>query len=288
MKFAILLTTYNGAKHLRAQLDSLIDQTVELDIFVSDDQSTDGTLSILKEYAKRFSNLEIVEHDIKFGGAAKNFYFLIRNLTLTNYDYVAFSDQDDIWLPDKLAFSAYEIADHCADGFSADCIAFWEEEKSKRKIVKKSYPQTKYDYWFESPGPGCTQVFTVNSFEIFQTFVRKNWNAIQDIDYHDWLVYAFYRHSQLNWLISPIPKVLYRQHETNQMGAHFGLKQAWKRLMLIRQYWYRNQVNTIYKMCTNSDTNLVKLSFMLKNAVRLRRTWRSSILIAALYVFGVL
>ena len=60
MKVAILLATYNGEKYLRAQLDSLYAQSYrDWKLYVNDDGSTDGTLTILQEYAQSYGNIDL-------------------------------------------------------------------------------------------------------------------------------------------------------------------------------------------------------------------------------------
>jgi rhamnosyltransferase len=288
VKFVVLLATFNGGRYIRTQIDSLISQTVNVDIFVSDDQSTDDTMSILQEYERNLSNFKIIDHDQKFGCAAKNFYYLINNVVLETYDYVAFCDQDDIWAHEKLSFSVHQMQIYSADGYSSDCIAFWEGKNNKKKLIKKSYGQTKFDHWFESPGPGCTQVFTAKTFKKFQKFIRKHWSLVQEIDYHDWLVYAFYRHNNLIWVISDKPLLFYRQHLSNQMGANSGVTQIFKRLKLIQKRWYRLQINTIYLLCSGSEANFFNVTFMLRNFLQLRRNKFYSILIFFLFMIRVL
>lgn len=97
-KISIAIASYNGAKFLREQLDSLYNQTVLPDeIVVSDDCSKDGTAEILEEY-HRTKGLKYVvnEHNLGFN---KNFENALKN---TIGEYILICDQDDIWLPNKV------------------------------------------------------------------------------------------------------------------------------------------------------------------------------------------
>lgn len=97
----ILLATYNGEKYIAAQLDSLLAQTEsDFRILVSDDGSSDRTMNILRDYQNRTDKIRILESGRKGRGAAQNFMFLMRHSTA---DYVMFCDQDDCWLPYKVA-----------------------------------------------------------------------------------------------------------------------------------------------------------------------------------------
>lgn len=98
---SIAIATYNGAKYLREQLDSIYAQDLLPDeVVVSDDGSTDETLTILEEYHQKYGLLYSVndgEH-----GVNHNFY---RAISLCTKDIIAICDQDDIWLPNKISVS---------------------------------------------------------------------------------------------------------------------------------------------------------------------------------------
>jgi hypothetical protein len=99
VKVSIVLATYNGEKYLREQLDSLLSQSHKnIEILVGDDQSTDGTISIVKEYQKNHPFIHLYQHEHNLG-CDKNFEFLC---TKAQGDYIAFSDQDDLWHQDKI------------------------------------------------------------------------------------------------------------------------------------------------------------------------------------------
>lgn len=98
-KVAVLLSTYNGEKYLKEQLDSLINQTYSnIDIYIRDDGSTDNTVKIIKEYQKNNSNIYLDEG--KNSGFIKSFFELLKNNS--NADIYSYCDQDDIWEKDKI------------------------------------------------------------------------------------------------------------------------------------------------------------------------------------------
>lgn len=102
MKAAVLMSTYNGARFIREQLDSILDQTgeFELDLWVRDDGSTDGTKDILNDYESRGLLRWYTGENL---GPAQSFLDLVRR-TL-GYDWYAFADQDDFWMPEKLSWA---------------------------------------------------------------------------------------------------------------------------------------------------------------------------------------
>jgi glycosyltransferase involved in cell wall biosynthesis len=98
-KISIVMASYNGEKYIQQQLDSLCHQTYRhFKLIISDDQSTDNTLSIIKKYQHKL-NIQIIENK-KNRGYNKNFE---RALRLVDTEYIALCDQDDIWHKDKLS-----------------------------------------------------------------------------------------------------------------------------------------------------------------------------------------
>lgn len=96
---SIAMATYNGEKYLREQIDSILNQTVPPnEIVICDDCSSDNTWAILEEYATKDNRFKIYKNNPNLG-FVKNFE---KALSLTTGDYIALSDQDDVWLPDHL------------------------------------------------------------------------------------------------------------------------------------------------------------------------------------------
>ena len=96
---SVALCTYNGEKFLLEQLESILAQTYKnLEIIIVDDCSTDGTTEIIKAYAEKDKRIKLFQNEVNLG-FNKNFE---KALGLTSGDYIAISDQDDIWLPQKL------------------------------------------------------------------------------------------------------------------------------------------------------------------------------------------
>ena len=108
-KVSVVMCTYNGAKFIREQLDSIISQTYPIyELIIQDDCSTDETVAIIREYMEKYSfiKLQVNNHNI---GLNHNFKSATMKAT---GDYVAFSDQDDIWFPEKLGKQILAIGNH--------------------------------------------------------------------------------------------------------------------------------------------------------------------------------
>ncbi len=286
-KILVLMATYNGKEYIEEQIMTIIGQRdVDVEILISDDCSTDNTLEVINNL---FDNrINVLNNRKRFGSAALNFFNLIQKCNTQSFDYIAFSDQDDIWFNDKLISAIHKLETSSYDGFSSDVIAYWPKI-NKKKLITKSFSQKKYDHWFEGPGPGCTQVFTIKSFEKFKDFIIKNKDNLTSIDYHDWLVYSFYKHNELKWIISNEPKMLYRQHEKNVLGENYTIGAKWQRLKLIMNNWYKNQIIKNYELITKKSFNqFIKSEKLIFKPFSLRRRKLHSLFLWFLIFVGVL
>ncbi|MBE0491155.1 MAG: glycosyltransferase [Sulfurospirillum sp.] len=251
-KTAVLLASYNGVKYIKEQVDSILNQKeVVVTIFVSDDLSTDGTIEYLRDIYKNEKRLVYLEANHKFGGAAKNCYRLIRDVNFSDFDYVSLADQDDIWYEDKLLRAIKTIEEKQIDAYSSNVLAFWED--GKEMILQKAQSQTKYDHLFEAAGPGCTYVLSQKLANDVKRFMLKNWEQINQVDLHDWLIYAYSRENRYKWYIDEKPSMRYRQHISNQVGANDGFSAKIKRLKLVFSSWYRDETSKIIKVLALED-----------------------------------
>ncbi|WP_114752160.1 glycosyltransferase family 2 protein [Pleomorphovibrio marinus] len=106
---SIALCTYNGQNHLTEQLDSLVNQTyTQVEIIVVDDQSNDNTVKIVEQYQKKHPHIHLTVNPENLG-YQKNFE---KAFALCKGEYICPSDQDDIWMPNKVALMVEEIGDH--------------------------------------------------------------------------------------------------------------------------------------------------------------------------------
>lgn len=102
-KVLIMLSTFNGGKFLREQLDSLYGQKgVEIHLLVRDDGSKDATMSILHDHKTRLGKMTVIQGENL--GAGGSFLALISEAVkkFQDFDYYAFCDQDDVWFPHKI------------------------------------------------------------------------------------------------------------------------------------------------------------------------------------------
>jgi len=133
---SVVMATYNGEKYLSEQLDSILGQTyAPFEIIIQDDGSTDGTVDIAKEYVQKygFIKLYVNEHNLGFN---QNFKSVAMKAT---GDYVAISDQDDIWFPEKIEKQVQAIGDH--DICCSPCLKGNTLESSQLYKYKFSFEQ---------------------------------------------------------------------------------------------------------------------------------------------------
>ena len=295
-KFAVLLAAKNGERWIYDQIHSILNQKdIELHLYINIDDSEDNTEKIIRDIKSTRDNITFFSENKTFGSAAKSFYYLLEKIPLRQYDYLCFSDQDDIWHEAKLITAYNKIKDGNYLGYSSSVTAFWED--GKKIIINKSQPQKKWDYLFESAGPGCTYVMSNALVSQFLEFLNTYRTEILDIDIHDWTIYAFSRARGLNWLIDENNSlVAYRQHSNNTLGANLGVRAATKRIEQIRKGIYSRKVLRITAITQpelvpemiNTKKNRLKKFFIMKNFYNLRRRKKDSFLIMLFSIMNIL
>jgi rhamnosyltransferase len=259
----VLLATHNGARWLDEQLDTIFGQEgVDVRILALDDASTDSTRELLARRAADDERLTVLPSSSPAGGAAPNFYRLLRALDVENAGLVAFADQDDVWMPDKLARHAALIAAG-ADGVSSNVTAF--SENGPRSLIKKDYPQREFDYLLEGPGPGCTFLMSNRLVAVARRLLDEPASPASQAGFHDWLLYVIARALGWRWEIDAYPSLDYRQHGSNAMGANVGAASASRRLGLIASRWHRREAELLTRVALEvaDDSRRASLEKML-------------------------
>jgi rhamnosyltransferase len=248
----VLLATHNGARWLDEQLDTILaQQGVDVRVLALDDASTDGTPELLARRADDDARITVLPSQGASGGAAPNFYRLIRALDLDAAGLVAFADQDDVWMLDKLARHA-AIIEAGADGVSSNVTAFSAD--GPRSLIKKDYPQREFDYLLEGPGPGCTFLMSNRLVAIARELLDSPTSDASKADFHDWLLYVLCRSLGWRWEIDAYPSLDYRQHGSNAMGANVGAASARRRLALIGNRWHRSEAALLTRVALEVAT----------------------------------
>lgn len=213
-KIDILMATYNGEKYLAEQLDSIINQTYHnWNLLIRDDSSTDRTLEIIQDYQKKDNRIKLLKDNKGNLGIVKNFEELLKN---SESEFIMFSDQDDIWIENKLDMYLKMIEKIKNKGFMihSDAILF---DKNKSNILKDTFISKK------AINKGLENVFFnyfVQGATILISKEIKNFILPfpKEVYLHDRYIHLI---SELFFERIFVNKALiyYRQHGDNQIGA---------------------------------------------------------------------
>lgn len=276
-RVAVLLAAHWPGPELEQQLQTILGQLgVDVRLYVGHDTgqasktSTAGAEGSAHEIALRqrlaLPSVRLV-YDEAIGCAAQNFFRLIRSVDFSRYDWVALSDQDDLWHPDKLQRAIQVLtAQPEAQGYSANVSTFRGHPDHSAhhphpalgadsgsaelaNTIVKSQPQRCYDHFFEAAGPGCTYVISRRLALALQAWlVEQPDDRLSMVRRHDWLIYAWARTHGYGWQIDPRVVLDYRQHGRNVVGAHLGWSASMARLQQVRQGWFRSQALAVAQL----------------------------------------
>jgi len=283
-KCVVLLATYNGENFLAEQLDSIYAQEHVCTLVVArDDGSTDNTVKILERYEG--SHGLILLRDTSDGGsAAKNFRHIVLAANVEDAAVVFFSDQDDIWLPDKM-YTALKKVEEGADLYSCSLIPF-DLERGEMRILKEKINPVRFDHLFQGLSAGCTYALSPRFFSIVKSTFLDPWYGTSGFS-HDWLIYTLVRANDMLFHHDPIPRVLYRQHSSNVQGAAAGFDGFLYRLKNINAGWYFEQMvkNKSFFHSTSPEAIIIDavsardMGLLLRNLRNLRRSFTESVVL---------
>lgn len=213
-KIVVLLSTYNGEEYLAEQLDSILKQKTshQVDIWVRDDGSTDGTVEILKAYERKYPSVFRVFYEENIG-YIKSFFELIRKAT--GYDYYALSDQDDIWLDDKIE-TAIVQCEACAEErpllYGSSSFLVNEQLEVMGETQKNLRGITWDNLLIQNIFPGHAQVFNDALCQRLKADIDCSKIYVHDF----WITYMAMLYGRV--IFDNQSHTLYRQHDTNTVG----------------------------------------------------------------------
>lgn len=221
----VLLATYNGASYLAEQLDSLLAQThQDFRLLVSDDGSSDATLAILEQYRPRFGErLVVLEHPRRGQGVVCNFANLM-NASLRDgvASWIAFADQDDVWLPEKIELCLGSMVQlEAGDGASQPCLVHSDLTvvDAGLGVICNSFAR----YQRMDPQQ-CTPLSLLSVNQVTGCTMMVNRALLEvalpmpaEVIMHDWWCALVSGSGRRHFLAEPL--ILYRQHGANQVGA---------------------------------------------------------------------
>ena len=227
-KVLVIMSTYNGEKFLKEQIDSILAQSdVDVTLHVFDDCSKDKTQEIVKEYEKKHKNVVLHVNEKN-----KNFTYNFIDGLFTfkdeqGYNYYAFADQDDFWVNNKLISAIKKIQEvgKCTM-YSANLkIVNQKLEYAGNNMMDANYKNKHYDVVCKNIVTGCTIVFD-NDFKNLATEKYP-----ENIYLHDYWLALIANYTQgAHFVYDACPDyILYRQHGNNMIGENKNLAKKLKK-----------------------------------------------------------
>ena len=213
IKVQVIMSTYNGEKYIKKQLDSILTQDMPLSLHIRDDGSTDKTIDIIQDYRLYHDNISLTKGSNI--GVVKSFFELFGEVP-DDVDYVALADQDDVWFPDKIsrAVKALSAKDndipllYCAEQTLIDAE---DNELQVNMMTVRKRPGFG-NAVVENIATGCTCVFNRSMLRLLKDY-QPEYTIM-----HDWWIYMLA--SSLGEVIyDERPCMYYRQHGHNTMGS---------------------------------------------------------------------
>jgi glycosyltransferase involved in cell wall biosynthesis len=205
---SIVMATYNGENYLHEQVDSLLAQSYpSLEFIFVDDASSDGSQAILQHYASQDARIRLVANPVNQGLLAT----FERGIREAKGGLIALSDQDDVWMPEKISLLASAIGSNSliyADSALTDAAGAVTGNFSDRNQLG-DYPSALH-YVFGTKAMGHAMLFKREIIDIALPF--------PDYVGHDYIL--GFAAAALNGVsYFPATLVNYRQHSSNTMGA---------------------------------------------------------------------
>lgn len=230
----ILMGLWNGAPHLQQQLDSLAAQTHEnWRLVVSDDGSTDAGPAILDRFAAGRPAGQVLRVAGPRDGVARNYLSMIRALP-QEPGWLAFADQDDIWLPDRLARGLAALAalpDPAAPALHCGrTLVFGDDPAITRISAPRPRPPGFRNALVQNIAAGNTILLNPAAARLLRAVAQ----VTRDVVVHDWWAYQIVSGAEGGRILhDDRPCLLYRQHRGNLIGANDSLVSNALRLRML-------------------------------------------------------
>lgn len=227
---SVVMCTYNGAKYLKEQIDSILQQTIaDFELVVCDDCSDDGTWEILQDYASSNDKIRVCRNERNLG-FLKNYE---KALGLASGEYVAMSDQDDIWMPNHLEVLMKLLGEKtiaCGNSLLVDenggSLGMTLKEQEDLTVVSDNPMDVALSIMvYRNPFQGAAMLFR-------RSFLEKALPIPEGVKYHDsWFAALACFMEGISYTDETILK--YRLHGGNQSGLH---KKRNRRVIIEKRY----------------------------------------------------
>lgn len=252
----LLMSTFNGDKFLAEQLQSIEDQTHKnWRLVISDDGSSDNTLAIAKQFQQKWGSDRLEIRQGPQQGFCQNFLSMACDSNI-RADLYGFSDQDDVWMADKLARA---VAYFKANNDSQLPRAYG----SRTQIVDEALNPLGFSPEFTLPSSfrnalvqsisgGNTQVFNQATKQLFEQ------SGSQKVVSHDWWLYQIVKGAGGIFYYDPKPTLLYRQHSNAIVGANSSFRERLDRIFHVLNGRFKNWNDINYTALCNIRHLLTK------------------------------
>ena len=235
MRVNILMSTYNGEKFVSEQVESIQKQTyTDWYLLIRDDGSTDKTCEILADFVSTDSRIKLIRAENV--GVIKSFHELVKNNL--DADFYFFADQDDYWLPEKLTAMLDEANKHD----NRKPIMYYSDLKVTDKALKvtsQSMIRSQSDHANTRLVQELTENTVTGGASMINHELAQLWQTTNDVIMHDWYL-ALVAAALGELVYIDQPTHLYRQHDTNVLGARTFSKRLKKWLhpyLWFEKYW---------------------------------------------------
>ena len=291
---AIFMSTYNGQQFLAEQLQSIEQQAHRnWRVLLSDDGSSDDTLLIAKQFQQQWGNDRLLIRQGPKQGFCLNFLSMACD-PIIKADYYAFSDQDDVWMADKLAraLAYFESVSepslprvYCGRTQNVD-----EQLNSLGYSPLFALPRSFRNALVQSIAGGNTMVFNQAAKELIEQA------GLLKVVSHDWWLYQLIKGAGGVVFYDPEPSILYRQHANGLVGANLSIGARYDRFIFAINGGFKqwNTINyealcSVKHLLTKDSRDILRLfgafrGAKFKDRVRLlevcglyRQTWQGTI-----------
>lgn len=248
----VLLATYNGEKYIKEQIESILSQTYKnIKLIISDDCSSDKTVEILKEYEKKDNRIELYIQKQNLG-VVKNIEFLLNKVENELY---MLSDQDDIWLPEKIEKSVLKLKSEKADLVFGDLEVVDKELKTiypsfgnfmlLSKKINKYIDSYRMNYLYNCV-TGCTIISKKEFIKKILPLPTKSKYLLHD----HWIALMVSLNGKLAYMKEKYIK--YRQHGNNEVGTK-KVSHKMDNLLEIRELFINVRLGVFGSYVENND-----------------------------------
>lgn len=225
-RVAVVMSTYNGERYLKEQIESVLRQTgVDVVLYIRDDGSTDGTRQILKQYEVLNQVSVTYGENIGIGMSFMSLLLLLPD----DYDAYAFSDQDDIWAQDKLQTALCFLSKERGCVLYASNLEKVDADNHSQGLIfdqGQSFDFSLLSTIRSNKCYGCTQVFTRELFQMLKA--RGEPEEVLRLRLHDsWLSVSAAAAGKI--LFDPKAHIRYRRHGGNYTSFDKGKAVLWKK-----------------------------------------------------------